>query len=51
VHGTEHSMQEAREKIAIKMGLTKSDMAERLPSGIQTKLSVLIQIIFQKTKI
>ncbi len=35
--GNEHSLREAREKIAIVLGLRTEDLAEKLPSGIQTK--------------
>ncbi len=35
--GAEHSIREAREKIIEKMGLSESDLSERLPSGTQTK--------------
>ena len=35
--GKEHSIQEARDIIAQKMGLSKDDLQEPLPSGIQTK--------------
>ena len=35
--GKEHSLKEAREKIALSFNLTKQEMGELLPSGTQTK--------------
>ena len=35
--GKEHSIKEAREKIAVAFGMTKEDLGELLPSGTQTK--------------
>jgi restriction system protein len=35
--GNEHSMREARERIAAEFSLTEEDLAEKLPSGTQTK--------------
>jgi restriction system protein len=35
--GAEHSLKEARDKIAAAFALTSDDLAERLPSGTQTK--------------
>jgi len=37
VDGEEHSMRDARELMAITMSLSNEDLAERLPSGTQTK--------------
>lgn len=35
--GQEHSLREARERLATSMNLTKEDLSEGLPSGVQTK--------------
>ncbi len=35
--GKEHAIKEAREKISIAFRLSQEDLAERLPSGTQTK--------------
>jgi restriction system protein len=37
--GNEHSMREARERIAVKFGLSEQDLAEKLPSGTQKKFN------------
>ncbi len=35
--GKEHSIQEARKAIAVRMSLSDEELKERLPSGVQTK--------------
>ncbi len=35
--GREHSLREARDRIAKEMGLSQADLGEKLPSGTQTK--------------
>ena len=37
--GEEHSIKEARQKIAAKFNLSGEDLAERLPSGTQSVVS------------
>jgi restriction system protein len=39
----EHTSSELRERLASEMGLTQSDLEERLPSGTQTKYGHRIQ--------
>jgi restriction system protein len=42
--GEEHSLKEARERIAIDFNLSEEDLAELLPSGTQTKLDNRVAI-------